>query len=275
MFCNKCGSELSAGSRFCTKCGASVESEALSLTKAKGKMGKKTIALLAACVGVVLLIVAGVIVYNTLFSVRISYETDPSSGEITVTKVSVGTKVEHVEIPAQWKGKPVTRIGNRAFEKCRNLTSIELPDNLTHIENLAFHLCENLTSIELPDSVTHVGDWAFAQCYALTDIELPDSVTYIGDNAFDGCMALTSIELPDNLTYIGDNAFYDTALTSIELPDSVTHIGDKAFGYGCHKTVYVSEELYLRMSEYIHDVGQNGQKELAGAYVVVIDDTTY
>ena len=52
----------------------------------------------------------------------------------------------------------LTTIGKYAFYGCKNLTSIEIPTNVTSIEKLAFSGCSGLTSIEIPNSVTSIGD---------------------------------------------------------------------------------------------------------------------
>lgn len=58
----------------------------------------------------------------------------------------------------------VTSIGGSAFDVCRNLTSVILPESVTSIGGGAFYLCRNLTSIILPKSVTSIGNNAFENC---------------------------------------------------------------------------------------------------------------
>ncbi len=146
--------------------------------------------------------------------------------------VSVGkaTKMNNVSLPAAYKGKPVTAISEKGFDKCENLISITLPDTITSIGNYAFESCYKLTSITMPDSVTSIGSYAFESCRGLTSITIPNSVTSIGSSAFESCSGLTSITIPNSVTSIGSSAFYGcSSLTSITIPNSVTSIGEQAF----------------------------------------------
>ena len=166
-------------------------------------------------------------------------------------------------IPSAYRGKPVTEIGEKAFEDNSALTSVTIPDSMTSICYLAFYCCSGLTSVTIPDSVTNIGGRAFEYCSGLTEISvssgntkyhsagnclietttktlvlgcktsvIPDdgSVTSIGESAFWYCSGLTSILIPNSVTSIGRYAFNDcTDLTSVTIPNSVTSICDRAF----------------------------------------------
>ena len=132
--------------------------------------------------------------------------------------VSVGkaTQMNNVSLPAAYKGKPVTAISEKGFDKCENLISITLPDTITSIGNYAFRRCYKLTSITMPDSVTSIGSYAFESCSGLTSITIPNSVTSIGIGAFSNCSSLTNITIPDSVTSIENSAFsYCDNLTSV------------------------------------------------------------
>ena len=119
--------------------------------------------------------------------------------------VITGLKEEqkHIVIPSEIEGIPVTSIGERAFRRCNNLISVEIPDSVTRIEKCAFERCENLVSIEIPNSVTYIGAWAFSDCKSLESVKIPKSVKEIGvvgggNDLFSGCENLKVIAVEDN-----------------------------------------------------------------------------
>ena len=170
-----------------------------------------------------------------------------------------------VVIPSEINGKPVVKIGERAFFECTSLTSVVIPNSVTSIGYFAFEGCNSLEEITVPfvgdgRYETHfgyifgapncrdnsycvpaslkkvtilggkIGDNAFQYCSGLTSVTLPNSVTAIGENAFAGCTSLTSVTLPNSVTTIGEFAFVGCeGITSIVIPDSVKSIGWCAF----------------------------------------------
>ena len=191
------------------------------------------------------------------------YETD-EEGNLYVSDYR-GKPVD-VVIPAEVDGKSVTGIGKHAFNCCKSLTSITIPDSVTSIGDYAFSGCTSLTAIDveignsnytsvngvlfnkdktelicypagktdksynIPNSVTRIDNGAFSGCASLASVTIPDSVTSIGDRAFYWCTSLTSITIPNGVTSIGESAFDGCAsLASVTIPDSVTSIGESAF----------------------------------------------
>ena len=101
-----------------------------------------------------------------------------------------------VAIPATIISKPVTTIGNRAFQSCSLITGVTIPTGVITIEGSAFYGCSKLTSVSIPPGVTSLGDSAFYNCSKLTGITIPTSVTSIGTYAFYGCSSLTVLLHP-------------------------------------------------------------------------------
>ncbi|MEE0911259.1 MAG: leucine-rich repeat domain-containing protein [Paludibacteraceae bacterium] len=154
--------------------------------------------------------------------------------KLTVSVGAVTTSISGVVIPETVKYDSVeyivTSIARGAFDYCRRLTSITIPNSVTTIGDDAFFACRSLTSVEIPNSVTAIGKYAFYDCSGLTSIDIPNSVTAIGKYAFYDCSGLTSIDIPNSVTEIGDDAFYGcSSLTSVDVPESVATIGEDAF----------------------------------------------
>lgn len=143
---------------------------------------------------------------------------------------SVGTCTDkNVIIPATYEGLPVKTIGNNAFENCKTIESIVLPESVQNIRKFSFVGCTALKSITL-DHIQEIGASAFEGCTALTKVTLPSTVTVIEEKTFKGCKNMTTIQFPSKLVSIGVSAFEGcTKLSNLQLPDSVVTIGKGAF----------------------------------------------
>ena len=163
----------------------------------------------------------------------------------------------------------LTSIGDNAFNGCRNLVNVTIPNSVTNLGERAFYDCTSLASITIPASVTSIGEYVFSglsawvnltsivvengnpvydsrnNCNAIIETSsnklivgcantvIPSDVTSIENGAFEFRTGLTSISFPAGLTTIGDYAFKNcTGLSSIEFPDGLTKIGEQAF-LGC------------------------------------------
>ncbi len=145
---------------------------------------------------------------------------------------SMGSAVGDIEIPDEYRGKPVTKIGDLAFaNKNKELTGITVVgNNLKTIGSRAFYNCAALTKVELPDSVTEIGAYAFQNCRALTSVELPSGLKVLQGFTFASCSELQSVKMPEGLTAIETKAFMDCyKLDNVVIPNSVTSMGEYAF----------------------------------------------
>ena len=118
------------------------------------------------------------------------------------------------------KGHPYIDVdcGIKYYINDKEITSIEIPSNVTTLGNYVFQGCSRLTSLTLPVGITSIGYRAFHDCSGLTSLILPAGagITEIGSEAFEGCSGLTSLTLPAGITSIGSRAFQGcSGLTSI------------------------------------------------------------
>ena len=150
-----------------------------------------------------------------------------------------GAQVTHVII-----GENCTSIGNGFFNKCENMTEIDIPQSVKFIGNGAFYGCSGLTSVHITDlsawcNISFRNQDSNPLYYAhhlylneeeVKDLVIPSSVTSVGYNAFNGCSGLTSVIIPNTVTTIDSNAFLGcSGLTSITLHDKIESIGSAAF----------------------------------------------
>ena len=172
----------------------------------------------------------------------------------------------------------VRLIGEEIFFECHNLESVTAPSNIflrgitslktvvltsgEEIRDYAFAGCSLLTSITIPDSVTHVGEEAFYMCQNLVSVtcnsEIIRQITMyatniksvvitggyrIVSNAFNSCTGLESVVLSDSITTIEEFAFYGcTGLKSIYISSNVTSMGYGVFYYCDNLTIYCEAE---------------------------------
>ena len=93
-------------------------------------------------------------------------------------------------------------IDSCAFEDCKELTSVVIPNSVTRISWNAFNGCTGLKSIVVPNSVTEIGSRAFRGCTGLNNFIIPESVKRIDLSAFSGCTGITSIVIPKSVNFI-------------------------------------------------------------------------
>ena len=122
-------------------------------------------------------------------------------------------------------------IGVAAFARCRNLTGIVIPDNVTEIEFNAFKDCSKLKTVTLSNNLSSLSEGIFSECASLESINIPSGVKTIGKLAFCECSSLRSISIPEAVESIEEQTFYGcSSLSSVTLGSKMKSIDMWAFG---------------------------------------------
>lgn len=197
------------------------------------------------------------------------------------------SKSGSLTIPSTLGGCPVTGIGERAFDRCKRLTSVIIPPGVTWIGSSAFGDCRALTNVIIHGNVSCVGPYAFSGCGALKEFVvktegqsckavnglllsaencllagvngdgvIPDGVTNIEDGAFVNCSGLRSVTIPCGVQRVGVWAFMDCSnLTSVTIPNSLTSVRADAFR-GCPiEKIYIEKGDAERVRELLRGKG--------------------
>lgn len=121
------------------------------------------------------------------------------NGEVTITDYT-GTR-EHVLIPSEIDGQPVTALADKAFYE-KHVTTVVVPDSVTEIGDLCFSGDNYLVSLTLPDGLAELPYGALESCMRLYDFDLPQGLKKISASALQYNYYLTHLTLPSSLTEI-------------------------------------------------------------------------
>lgn len=194
--------------------------------------------------------------YVPPYSTGLTFE---SKGDGTCVVTGIGTCTDtDIVIPEKAdNGDLVTKIGYQAFRKT-NITSVFIPEGVTHIESSAFERCENLESVTIPASIIRIGGDAFVFCYKLSRVYISDLEAWckmeIGEgyyspgqpmiygkaNLYLNGELVTDLVIPEGITTLGYSAFLGcSSIVSVTIPESVTSFEDYVFST-CENLVSVT-----------------------------------
>ena len=216
------------------------------------------------------------------------YDYSVSGGKATFVKFNNQSDTGSFTVPSKIGNYTVTAIEDFCFSQC-SLSAITIPNSVVSIGNVAFEKCANLTSVTfgagmekfgthvfsevpklasinvsssnkyfksvggvlynsdmsvlyaypvakadthftVPNSVKSVEAYAFDRALNLKTITIGTGLQTISDRAFIGAFNVESITILGAVTTIGNNAFGNIRkLTSINIPDTVSYIGKEAF----------------------------------------------
>lgn len=115
------------------------------------------------------------------------------------------------------------RIAGDVF-KNHAITSVKLPDSLQKIGNCAFEFCKELKEITFPEGLTTIDDLTFAYCTKLENVVLPENLKFLGNSAFYACASLTEITVPEGITWMSGTFANCYSLHTLNLPNSLTYM---------------------------------------------------
>ncbi len=165
---------------------------------------------------------------------------------VTLTRYN-GTDAA-VTVPEKLGDIPVTCIENGAFDQCKSMTSVVIPDSVTKIIGGAFWECTGLSSITFSGTnpePTYISEDGIVYNRSKTELvqypagksgstySIPATVEKICNSAFDHNRNLASITIPDSVTRLEEASFWRCrALTTLNIPKNVAFIAESAFANG-------------------------------------------
>lgn len=165
---------------------------------------------------------------------------------------------ETLVIPEKVGDVEITCVSSESFAGLEDLREVILPHSIRIIERGAFQDCRNLQSIQMPQNVSvqedafsgtgvletdsrgvsYVGtalvkadtslqgeycvregtcsitERAFYQCADLTSVRLPEGISRLERGTFKNCIALSKVHLPDSLQFIAFDSLENTEIAN-------------------------------------------------------------
>lgn len=163
------------------------------------------------------------------------FDCTAENGEVTITDY-IGTR-EHVLIPSEIGGFPVTALADKAFYE-KHVTTVVVPDSVTEIGDLCFSGDNYLLSLTLPDGLAELSYGALESCYSLMDFELPKGLKTIGAGALQAIFYLTHLTIPAGVTDIEQMNF----LMMHGLEEVSVAEGSTSFTYGAENGLLMTAD---------------------------------
>jgi len=221
---------------------------------------------------------ATLIAYNYSGTINVPEKISINDEEYTITAFdnecfAECQNLKSVNIPAY-----VKVLGDKCFYHT-NLTTIAIPNSVTHLGKQCFSSNENLININLPTSISEISERCFQNSTQLKDISIPSSVEKLGEMCFAGtaiekivipskvenissgcfysCFNLTSIEIPSSITSFEEYAFCGTGFKTFTIPSNIKSIGQSCFSGCCNlKSVNIKSPIQSLPKECFWDCNE-------------------
>ncbi len=210
------------------------------------------------------------LVYNVYEGANyLGNEANPYIGLISAVNDSV------VSVSVNGKTKFINK---NAFEKCKYMTSVVIPDSVSIIGDDAFLDCNSL-EYNVSGNIKYLGNpenpylWLMqVMDTSLESFIINDKTVFIYKSAFEGCSKLVSITIPENIIFIEDAAFEGCERLAVVTNKSALDIevGSSDFGKVAYyaKTVITDENenavieygdyTFCKFGEYYYLIGYHG-----------------
>lgn len=128
----------------------------------------------------------------------------------------LGTSIKSLIIPDS-----VTSIGSSAFSNNSSLENVSFPNIVQslNIESNTFEKCTNLTTVNLPEGLTVLPSKMFNDCSSLSSINIPSTITTIKNQVFMRCGSLSSLFVPKSVTTLETQVFYACDFDTLEFEE--------------------------------------------------------
>ena len=212
----------------------------------------------------------------------------------TLTIVDCKEEAEGVVvIPSESYDKPITKIEAFAFQNCKDITEVQIPDSVTEIDANAFadsfvqeqqdgpiytvdswvvSYDKEYAEVTLPEDIRGIANSTFSES-EITKITIPGSVKTIPTNLFSFCENLEEVELNEGTTKIADNAFFACeTLKKVNIPKTIEKIDLRSSGNGPLRTatIHCSDVTSFQMMDYRGDVDEDGKTDTTDLFELMV-----
>ncbi len=158
-----------------------------------------------------------------------------------------GVELTSLEIP-----NDVSYISTNAFSGCASISHVVIGDNVTSIGDYTFYKCPNLKTIDFGNNLQSIGEYCFCYSNSIEKLLLPQSLQILKIGALQSLDKLSEITIPANVRTIESGCFLgDTALSIVKFEDSENDIfiGSGQYNYdpmfkGCPlQNIYLGRNL--------------------------------
>ena len=233
------------------------------LFKYKKPLNKKIIAaIVAGCSAVVVAAVSVITFFNVP---RIKYKKFDNAYSV----VGSYGKCKNIIIPAHYKGLPVNKVGDSAFENNESILNVSIGNKVTYIGNRSFAGMKNLKDVVMSNTISSIGDYAFYDCDNLITMKFSSGMTKIPTGLMGSCEKLFSVTIPKSILSIDVAAFFNCSSLSV-----INYSGTKSEWENVSKGQN-NGSLLDAYVVYNYDVSEDSGDESVAPLIFIIPTTAY